>query len=219
MLEKVSKIIADVKANGGSELDCSQIEWALERAFDDCAGLDAANGDTLFANQLESALCGQDVWKVVWAYVDLFARKELEPKGGFLVTNSPEEFERESTLHWLRMLLKDGVFASDALKLIAGQAQPILARGDVEFVKRLGKEISKNHSRSREAWLRRGWLTLALWECTIPQMRVRCSKAVKVLRAARPVQLNYGKFDEWLKADSFAKTVKMVRCRVTRAAP
>jgi hypothetical protein len=147
-------------------------KWHLERAVRDCRTLDESeeNKDAFFLKRFLTAMQAADSVSWIHGFViypmDGRAMREIKEAA----KKSPEHERNALTIHHLRELVRDKFSPSDALIGIAAEIKIGLEAGDVDLFERLGLELERmrkqpqNYGRSVEAWIRRAWLPLALWE-------------------------------------------------------
>lgn len=154
---------SNLEAWGASMRDRQHVRWALLRSYADCVRMDESQEQTPFQDQLFQATAKAESMEAIFDTVFCLCKDELFPG---------DESEQEQLLHCYKLLLLDRCDSDYALQLICPIKTEILAR--------LDRLASNPPKRKAQSWLRRAWITLALWDCETPgKARIRCQKAAR----------------------------------------
>lgn len=143
-------------------------KWHLERAARDCRALDSheENQDAFFLTRFLAGI--QDAKSIGWihSFVIYPTKKHIDTEA----KKSPDHGKAAIALDHLRELARDQYSPSAALISIVSEIKERAEAGDTRFFEMLGKELAKmrkspkSYLRGKEAWIRRAWLPLCLWE-------------------------------------------------------
>ena len=165
------------------------IEGTLNTAFNDARRLDRLAYKLCFTGWfrrqlLDSLETGERAWNVVTAVTNL--PKDMKVNLGLKKAKAekknidPALWNRE-----FRETLRDGWTAQAALAKYADRICSMVKRGRLDALELLGQTISEHSNkplkRSLEAWVKRAWLPLALWQCDIIEASNRLQAAHTVM--------------------------------------